>query len=78
MESFIGPGVEQSRSKISLHLDAYIQETLDIYKEHPATKMIRPKSTPMQQGNVLSSAGDKQRQAFYRSMAARLQFAQRG
>ena len=54
MESFIGLDVEQSRSKISLHLDAYIQETLD--KEHPATNMIRPKSTPMQQRNVLTSA----------------------
>ena len=54
MESFIGLDVEQSRSKISLHLDSYIQETLDIYKEHPVTKMIRPKATPMQPGNVLT------------------------
>ena len=61
--------VEQSRSKISLHLDSYIQETLDIYKEHPATKMIRPKATPMQPGNVLTSADapevpEKHKQAF--------------
>ena len=56
MESFIGLDVEQSRSKISLHLDAYIKKTLNIYKEHQATKMIRPKSTPMQQDNVLTSA----------------------
>ena len=70
MESFIGLDVEQSRSKISLHLDSYIQETLDIYKEHPATKMIRPKATPMQPGNVLTSADvqvepEKHKQAFY-------------
>ena len=32
MKSSIGLDVEQSRSKISLHLDAYIQETSDIYK----------------------------------------------
>ena len=80
MESFIGLDVEQSRSKISLHLDSYIQETLDIYKEHPAKKMIRPKATPMQPGNVLTSADapevpEKHKQAFYRSMVARLQFA---
>ena len=56
MESFFGLDVEQSQSKISLHLDAYIQETLDIYKFHSGTKMIRPKTTPMQQGNVLMSA----------------------
>ena len=80
MESFIGLDVEQSWSKISLNLDAYIQETLDIYKEHPGTRMIRPKSTPMQPGNILISADaleipEKQRQGFYRSMVARLQFA---
>ena len=54
MESFIGLDVEQSWSKISLHLDAYIQETLDIYKAHPGTKIIRQRTTPMQQGNVRS------------------------
>ena len=42
--------------------------------------MIRPKSTPEQQGNVLTSADapelpDKQKQAYYRSMVAQLQFA---
>ena len=82
MKSLIGLDVEESQSKISLHVDAYIQETLDIYKAHPGTKstvtkMIRPKSTPMQQGNVLTSADvpempDKNRQAFDRSMVARL------
>ena len=62
---------------ISLHLDAYIQETLDIYKSHPGTKIIRPKITPTQQGNVLTVADvlempNKNRQACYRSMVARL------
>ena len=31
MKNFIGLDTEQSRRKISLHVDAYIQETLDIY-----------------------------------------------
>ena len=35
---------EQSKSEISLHLDAYIRETLDIYKAHMGTKILRPKS----------------------------------
>ena len=84
MESFIGLDVEQTTSKISLHLDVYVRETLNIYKVHhghPGTQMLRPKSTPMQPGNVLTSSEDipeepnKKRQAFYRSMVARLQFA---
>ena len=79
MESFIGLDVEQSRSKISLHLNSYIQETLDIYEEHPDDQA---EATPMQQGNVqvLTSADvpvepEKHKQAFYRSMVALLQFA---
>ena len=82
MESFFGLDVEQSQSKISLHLDEYIQETLDVYNAHPGTKMmsLRLKTSPMQPGNVLTSADvqempDKKRQAFYRSMVAQLQFA---
>ena len=83
MENFIGPVVEQSRSKISIHLDAHVQETFDIYKAHQGTKMIRPKTTPIQQGNILMSADvhempHKNRQAFYPSTVARLQFAGRG
>ena len=54
MESFIG-GVEQSTSKISLDQDAYIRKTLNIYQAHPATKTLRPNSTPMQQGYVPTS-----------------------
>ena len=83
MKSLIGLDVEESQSKISLHVDAYIQETLDIYKAHPGTKLIRPKTAPMQPGNALTSGDvsempDKNRQAFYRSMVARRQFAVRG
>ena len=75
MESFIGLDVKQSQSNIS-----YFQETLDSCKVHPGTKMIRPKTTQMQQGNIITSANvqempDKQRQAFFRSMVALLQFA---
>ena len=55
IESFIGLDFEQSKSRIFLHLDAYIQETLDIYKAQPGTKMLRPKTTLMQQGKVLTS-----------------------
>ena len=80
MESFIGLDVEQSKGKISLHLDQYISETLDIYQAHPATKTLRPRSTPMQPGYVLTSEDvpeipEKKRQAFYRLMVALLQFA---
>ena len=79
MESFIGLEVEQSDSKISLHLDSYIQETIGVYKEY-VKKMLRPKLTPMQPGNILKpddapTTPDKKRQTFYRSMVARLQFA---
>ena len=83
MESFIGLDIEQSWSKISLHLNAYIQETLDIYKAHPGTKMIRLKTEP---DNVLTSAPTlrmyrkcqtrrdrRSMMNFYRSMVVRLQ-----
>ena len=47
---------------------------------HPGTKMIRPKTTPMPPGNVLTSAyvpemPDKKRQEFDRSIPERPQFA---
>ena len=79
-ESFIRLDVEQLKSKISLHLDACIRETLDIYQAHPATKTLRPKSILMQPGYVLTSEDvpempEKKRQIFDRSMVALLQFA---
>ena len=81
MESFIWLCVEQYLSKTSLHLDVYIQETLDIYTEHPSTKMVRLKYILIKPGNALTSVADvelpdKQKQAFYRSMVARFQFAE--
>ena len=45
MESFIGLDVERLKSEISLYLDSYIRETLDIYSTHPAAKTLRLKST---------------------------------
>ena len=79
MTSFIGLQVEQTKSKISLHLDHYVQETLEEYQKH-IKRSLRPKLTPMQPGNVLSvkdspEVPDKKAQTFYRSMVARLQFA---
>ena len=79
MTSFIGLQVEQTKSKISLHLDHYVQETLEEYQKH-IKRSLRPKLTPMQPGNVLSvkdspELPDKKAQTFYRSTVARLQFA---
>ncbi len=45
METFFGMQVEQSKGKIRLHLDNYIRETLDEYKEF-AMKSLRPKQVP--------------------------------
>ena len=61
MESFIGLDVERLKSEISLYLDSYIRETLDIYSTHPAAKTLRLKSQTkgtypgMQPGYVLTS-----------------------
>ena len=71
--------VEQSKKAISLHLDQYVAETLDEYQKY-VDKSLRPKTTPMQPGNVLHPddsplVPDKNRQAIYRSMVARLQYA---
>ena len=79
MDRFIGLSVEQTKNHIAIHLDRYIEETLEEYQKL-ISKSLRPKSTPMQPGNTLSSADcpdvpEKRRQAIYRSMVARLQFA---
>jgi hypothetical protein len=52
METFLGMQVEQSNGKIRLHLDNYIRETLDEYKEF-STKSLRPKQVPIQPGLIL-------------------------
>ena len=79
MDRFLGLSVEQSEKEISLHLDQYVAETLEEYQKF-VTKTLRPKITPMQPGNVLHPEDsplvpDKKRQAVYRSMVARLQYA---
>ena len=87
MKSFIGLDVEKSRRKISLHLDAYIQETLAIYKAHPCqwTKVIRTRLHRCSRVTFYTSGctrnammPDKKRQAFSWSMVAQLQFADVG
>ena len=66
--------VEQSRGKIRLHLDNYIQE-----KEF-STKSLRPKQDPIQPGLILEKTDcpivpDPRKQKFYRSFIAKLQLA---
>ena len=80
MTRFIGLSVEQTKDHIALHLDQYIAETLEEYQQLTHNKMLRPKLTPMQPGNVLDPLDspivpDRKRQKIYRSMVARLQFA---
>ena len=48
MESFIRLDVGQPKSKISLHLDAYMRKTLDNYQARQGTKIPRPNSMPLQ------------------------------
>jgi hypothetical protein len=79
MDRFLGLSVEQSKKDISLHLDQYVAETLEEYQKF-VDKVLRPKITPMQPGNVLHPEDsplvpDKKRQAIYRSTVARLQYA---
>jgi hypothetical protein len=79
METFLGMQVEQSRKRIWLHLDNYIQELLDEYKAY-ATKSLRNKQTPCQPGLFLTHEDcpilpDAKRQKYYCSFVAKLQFA---
>ena len=50
METFLGMEVEEPGQVIKLHLDSYIQEVLNEYKEY-----IRPKRDPMSPGLVLNN-----------------------
>ncbi len=52
MARFLGLSVEQDNHCISLHLDQYMQETIEEYQKF-TSKAFRPKMTPMQLGNVL-------------------------
>ena len=54
MSTFLGMEVEQSKDPIKLHLDTYIQETLDEYKSI-FKKFLKPKSVPMQPGVMLDN-----------------------
>ncbi len=74
MEPFLGMKVEQSKGKICPHLDTYIRETLDEYKEF-STKQV-----PIQPGLILEKTDcpivpDPSNQKFYQSFIAKLQFA---
>ncbi len=79
METFLGMQVEQSKGRIRPHLDNYIRETLDEYKEF-STKSLRPKQVPIQPGLILEKTDcpivpDPRKQKFYQSFIAKLQFA---
>jgi hypothetical protein len=79
METFLGMQVEQSKGRIRLHLDNYIQEILDEYKVFQ-TKSLHPMLVPIQPGLVLTKDDcpilpESRKQKFYRSFIAKLQFA---
>jgi hypothetical protein len=79
METFLGMEVEQSGGTIKLHLDNYIQEVLNEYKDY-IKKALRPKRVPMSPGLVLNNEDcpilpDARKQKYYRSFVAKLQFA---
>lgn len=79
MSTFLGMEVEQTKDSIKLHLDTYIQETIDEYKSVIKT-MLKPKNVPMQPGVMLEcqdcpETPDPRQQKVYRSFVAKLQFA---
>ena len=78
MTSFLGMEVQQEDGCIKLHLDTYVKEMLDEYKNH-IKQDLRPKQTPMQPGVVLTKddcteTTNPKEQKFYRSMSAKVQF----
>ena len=80
MDSFLGLEVEQSEDGIKLHLDTYVTELLEEYREYHR-KFLKPKKVPMQPGLVLQvdkedcpEAPDPVKQKFYRMMVAKIQF----
>jgi hypothetical protein len=78
MDSFLGLEVEQSEDGIKLHLDTYVVELLEEYREYHR-KFLKPKKVPMQPGLVLDKedcpeAPDPVKQKFYRMMVAKIQF----
>ena len=78
MTSFLGMEVEQEDGCIKLHLDTYVKEMIEEYKNH-IKRDLKPKQTPMQPGVVLTKddcpeTPDPKEQKFYRSMSAKTQF----
>jgi hypothetical protein len=53
MTSFLGLETEQGPGTIKLHLDTYVKEMLDEYKQF-IKREVKPKNTPMQPGVVLT------------------------
>ena len=79
MTSFLGLEIEQGPQGIDVHLDTYIQETIDDYGTY-FKKPLKPKKVPMQPGVVLEGSDcpelpDPREQKIYRSIVAKLQFA---
>ncbi len=79
LTTFSGTEVEQTKDSIKLHLDTYIQETIDEYKSVIKT-ILKPKNVPMLPGVMLEYQDfpetlDPRQQKVYRSFIAKLQFA---
>ena len=78
MTSFLGMEVEQEDGCIKLHLDTYVKEMIEEYKNY-IKRDLKPKQTPMQPGVVLTKddcpeTPNPKEQKFYRSMSAKTQF----
>ncbi len=76
MDSFLGLEVEQSEDGVKLHLDTYVTELLEEYREYHH-KFLKQKKVPMQPGLVLDKedcpeAPDSVKQKFYRIMVAKI------
>ncbi len=78
MTSFLGLEVEQDKGQILLHLDTYVNETLEEYKAY-IKRDLKPKKIPMQPGVVLTKddapeTPDPKEQKKNRSFVAKIQF----
>ena len=78
MTYFLGMDIEQEDGYIKLHLDTYMQEMLDEYKNHIKWDL-KPKKIPMQPGVIMTKddcqeTPDPKELKFYRSMRAKVHF----
>jgi hypothetical protein len=78
LTSFLGMEIEQGQEGIDIHLDTYIQETIEEYQKYVKTAL-KPKKVLMQPGVMLDSLDcpevpDPLEQKIYRSITAKLQF----